>query len=95
MFPNFIAAYLISMASVTALLIRKFKHGRLIVYASSIAVFVILLIYELKPMWETRMNYDIFDIIASGMGSTFTIVAYELLMSIEMRRKIRDRTREV
>jgi hypothetical protein len=26
-FPNFIAAYLISLSSVSAVLIRKFKHG--------------------------------------------------------------------
>ena len=35
-FPNFIAAYLISLAFVPAVLIRKPKSGRLIIYASSI-----------------------------------------------------------
>jgi hypothetical protein len=85
-FPNFIAAYLISLASVSAVLIRKFKHGRLIVYASSIAVFAILLIEELNPMWGASMYYDIFDIIASAVGSTFTIITYELFVFIEIRR---------
>ena len=35
-FPNFIAAYLISLAFVSAVLIRKLKHGRLIVYSGSL-----------------------------------------------------------
>ena len=84
-FPNFIAAYFISLAFVSAVLIRKFKHGRLIVYSGSIAVFVILTIEELKPMWGASTYYDIFDIIASGAGSIFTIITYELLKSIKMR----------
>ena len=39
-FPNFIAAYIISLASVSAVLIRKFKHGRLIV------VWIILFLHD-------------------------------------------------
>ena len=86
-FPNFIAAYLISLASVSAVLVRKLKHGRLIVYLSSIAVFVILTIEELKPMWGASTYYDIFDIIASGVGSTMAIFTYELLILIKKRRQ--------
>lgn len=81
-FPNFIAAYFISLAFVSAVLIRKFKHGRLIVYSSSIAVFVILTIEELKPMWGASTHYDTFDIIASAVGSIITIITYELLKSM-------------
>jgi NhaP-type Na+/H+ and K+/H+ antiporter len=86
-FPNFIAAYLISLASVSAVLIRKFKHGRLFVYTFSIAVFAILMIEELKPMWGASTYYDTFDIIASGVGSTFAIFTYELLILIKMWRR--------
>ena len=78
-FPNFIAAYFISLAFVSAVLIRKIKHGRLIVYSSSIAVFVILTIEELKPMWGASTHYDTFDIIASAVGSIIAIITYELL----------------
>jgi NhaP-type Na+/H+ and K+/H+ antiporter len=88
-FPNFIAAYLISLASVSAVLIRKLKQGRLIVYTSSVAVFAVLMIEELKSIWGASTYYDIFDIIASGVGSTFTIVTYELLIFARMRRKER------
>lgn len=86
-FPNFIAAYLISLASVPAVLIRKFKYGRLLVYTFSIAVFVILMIEELKPMWGASTYYDTFDIIASGVGSTLAILTYELFLLIKIRRR--------
>lgn len=85
-FPNFIAAYLISLASVSAVLIRKFKRGRFIVYAFSIAVFAILVLEELEPMWGASTYFDPFDILASGVGSTLAIVTYEFLRSIETKR---------
>jgi hypothetical protein len=91
-FPNFIAAYLISLASVSAVLIRKINHGRLIVYTSSIVVFIILMIEELKPMWGASTYYDLFDIIASGMGSILTIITYELAIVIEKRQKSRKKS---
>lgn len=86
-FPNFIAAYLISLASVSAVLIRKFKYGRLLVYTFSISVFAILMIEELKPMWGASTYYDTFDIVASGVGSTLAIFTYELLILIKIRRQ--------
>jgi hypothetical protein len=82
-FPNFIAAYLISLAIVSAVLIRKFKHGRLIVYASAFVIFIILMTEEIKPIWGASDYYDSNDIIASGLGALFTIITYELLLLIE------------
>ncbi len=79
-FPNFIAAYIISLLSVSAVLIRKIKHGRLIVYISALIVFIILLIEEVKPMLGASETYDFYDIIASGLGSFFTILTYELFV---------------
>jgi len=81
-FPNFIAAFLISLAFVSAVLIRKFKYGRFIVYTAYIAVFIVLMVEELKPMWGASTCYDIFDIIASGVGSVLAIITYELLRLI-------------
>ena len=86
-FPNFIAAFLISLASVSSVLIRKFNHGRLFVYTYSLIVFVILTIEELEPMWGASTYYDTFDIIASGVGSTLAVFTFELLLLIKMRRK--------
>jgi hypothetical protein len=86
-FPNFIASYLISMAAVSAVLIRKLKHGRLIVYASSILVLVILTIEEIKPMWGASEIYDKYDIIASLVGASFAMISFEILNRIEKRKK--------
>ena len=85
-FPNFIAAYLISLAFVSAVVIRKFKYGRLIVYAGSIIVFTILMMEEIHPVWGASTYYDLFDIIASGMGSITAIFTYEILMLIQKRQ---------
>ena len=79
-FPNFIAAYLISLAWVSAVLVRKLKYGRLIIYLSSAAAFLILMLEELKPMWGASTHYDPFDIIASGVGALLTIVTYEIIV---------------
>ncbi|MFC2080384.1 hypothetical protein ACFLRQ_02805 [Bacteroidota bacterium] len=86
-FPNFIAAYLISLASVSAVLLREFKYGRILVYLFSIVVCAILMLEELKPMWGASTYYDTFDIIASGVGSALAIVTYELLLLRKMRRR--------
>ncbi len=76
-FPNFIAAYIISFAFANAILIGKPKYGRIIVLTSSLLVFVILAIEELKPMWGASTQYDPFDILASGIGSLLSILTFE------------------
>jgi hypothetical protein len=86
-FPNFIAAYLISLASVSAVLIRNLQHGRLIVYSFSLAVFSILMFEELHPLWGASKYYDTYDIIASGIGSILAILTYELLILLKISRK--------
>jgi hypothetical protein len=85
-FPNFIAAYLISLAFVTAVVTRKPKSGRLIIYASSIMVFIILTIEELKPIWGASTHYDPFDILASGVGSFLAILTFEFIVNHENPR---------
>jgi hypothetical protein len=90
-FPNFIAAFIISLLSVSLVLIRKIKHARLIVYLSAFVVFIILMIEEIKPMWGASEYYDLYDIIASGVGSFFTILTYELFILFEKRCKQRNK----
>ena len=87
-FPNFIAAYLISLAFVNAILNRKPKFGRVVVYASSIIVFAILTIEELKPMWGASTYYDSFDIIASGSGSFLAILTFEIIVFSRRRKEV-------
>ena len=87
-FPNFIAAYLISLSFVNAILIRKPKSGRIIVYTGSLIVFTILLIEEIKPMWGASTYYDLYDILASGLGSVLAILTYELILLRRKRKKL-------
>ena len=86
-FPNFVAAYLISLAAVNAVLIRKPKHGRLIIYLSSSFVFFILTIEEVKPMWGASTHYDLFDIFASGIGSLLAVLTFELIVLWRIKSK--------
>jgi len=76
-FPNFIAAYIISLAFVNAVLIRKPQNGRLIVYLGSVLVCVILTIEEFMPMWGASTHFDSIDILASGLGSLGSIITFE------------------
>jgi hypothetical protein len=85
-FPNFIAAYIISLTFVNVVVIRELKYGRLIVYLSSLLIFVILTIEEFKPMWGASTHYDLFDIFASGLGSLLAILTFELVV---LKRKIK------
>jgi len=77
-FPNFIAAFLISLAIVSAAVIRNFKRARLLVYLASSAVFIILSIEEIKPMWGASTSYDPYDIVASGAGAVMAVICFEI-----------------
>ena len=77
--PNFLAALLISLCAVNAVLARKPKRGRLIVYAGSSLVFLVLAVEELRPMWGASTRYDQYDIIASALGSLTAILIFELI----------------
>ena len=90
-FPNFIAACILSLTSVNAVVTREPRHGRLIVYASSLLVFAILTLEELKPMWGASTHYDSFDILASGLGSVLSIAIYELVVLRQRHRTTQAR----
>lgn len=79
-FSNFIAAYIISLAFINAVLVKKPKYSRLILYISSFLVFMVLTVEELKPMWGASTHYDSFDILASGLGSILAILTFELIV---------------
>jgi len=86
-FPNFIAAYIISFAIVNAVLMRKPKYGRLMVFIGSFLVFAILTLEESKPMWGASTSYDAYDILASGVGALLAILTFELLALIRENKK--------
>ncbi len=78
--PNFLAACLLSLTVVNGVLSRKPEHGPLFVYVGSSLVFLVLLVEELRPMWGASTHYDLYDILASGMGSLAAILIYELIV---------------
>ncbi len=77
--PNFIAAFIISLAFINGVLIRKPKNGDLIVYAIAFLVFLILTIEEFLPLWGASTQYDNYDIIASGLGSLLAVFIYKTI----------------
>jgi hypothetical protein len=78
-FPNFIAAYIISLFFVNGALTMQPRHSRLLVCFGSLFVFGVLTVEELKPMWGASTHYDVLDIVASGVGSLLAISTYELV----------------
>ncbi len=81
-FPNFIAAYIISTAFVSASIVRRMRRARLLVYAGSFIVFLVLTIEEIKPMWGASTYFDPLDIIASGAGSLLAVITFEVLKKV-------------
>jgi len=80
-FSNFMAAYIISLFPIAPILAKNIgiKKARIIIYAISILVFLILTIEEIYPMWGASTQYDYFDILASGVGSILAILTFELI----------------
>ena len=77
--PNFLAAFLISMAGINAILFRKPARGRAYAIIFSSAVFIVLAVEEIKPMWGASTFFDLFDIAASAVGSMLAVAVYELV----------------
>lgn len=78
-FPNFIAAFLISLAFVNAVITKELKRPRLWVYPSAIFIFLILAFEELVPLWGASEVGDLYDIIASFVGAITTIIIFEII----------------
>ena len=81
-FPNFIAAFLISLFTVTFILAKELeiKKSRFLFYSGSLIVFIILTIEEVKPFFNASTVYDTYDIIANGLGSLIAILTFELFV---------------
>ena len=88
-FSNFMAAYIISLFTVAPILARniEIKKSRLIIYAISMLVFIILTIEELKPFVSASKTYDTYDILASGLGSFAAILTFEVFIKKIIKKK--------
>ena len=88
-FSNFMAAYIVSLFSVAAILAKKIeiKKAKLIFYVISILVFIILTIEEIKPFVSASKTYDIYDILASGLGSFLAILTFEVFIKKIIKKR--------
>jgi len=86
-FPNFIAAYIISLALGNAFSNKIPKYIRLMIYISAILVFLILTFEEVVPLWGASTHYDFYDIVASGIGSFLAIITFELFLLKPWKRE--------
>ena len=88
-FSNFMAAYITSLFSVAYILAKKIetKKAKIIFYVISILVFIILTIEELKPFVSASKTYDIYDILASGLGSLLAILTFELFIKKIIKKR--------
>jgi hypothetical protein len=88
-FSNFMAAYIISLFPIAPILAKniEIKKAILIIYSTSILVFVVLTIEELKPFVSASKTYDIYDIIASGLGSLIAILTFEIFFKKIIKNK--------
>jgi hypothetical protein len=83
-FPNFIAAFIISLAFANGALTLELMHGRLLVSLGSLFVFAVLTAEEMRPIWGASTHYDVLDIVASGVGALLAVFTYEAAV---VRRK--------
>ena len=91
-FPNFIAAYVISLFPIALILAKELNvtKSRFLFYTVAIIVFIILTIEEIKPFFNASKVYDIYDIIANGLGSIFAILTFELFVRRFIKKKLRN-----
>ena len=80
-FPNFIAAYLISLTAMAGLLIKKPNNTRLLFSIFCFLVFAGLSLEEIRPMWGASTHFDSFDIIASAAGALLALLTFEIITS--------------
>ncbi len=92
-FPNFMAAYVISLFPVSSVLTRRSAGTRSlrIVVAAAVAAFVILTIEEVAPIFGASTVRDGHDIIASALGSLCAVLTFLFLRRIAARARQRDR----
>jgi hypothetical protein len=86
--PNYLAGFIIPLAAINPILVKRPKHGRKWVFLISFLVFSILTFEEFKPIWGASTQFDYFDIWASGLGAFTAIILYEIARRKAKRQAI-------
>lgn len=81
-YSNFMAAYIISLFPFSSVLSSNLSliKKRSVVYIAAAIVFFLLTIEEIKPYSGASTVYDVYDIIASGIGSLLAVLTFEILV---------------
>ncbi len=81
-FSNFMAAFIIALIAIIPLLKKKIslRQSRVYFYSVSILVFGLLVAEEFFSYFGASKTYDIYDILASALGSVMAIVVFEIVI---------------
>ena len=80
-YPNFIAAYIVSLFPMALSLSQKESMRRILFYSTGTIVFLLMALEEIQPMWGASKVLDPFDILATGLGIILAVATFELLAS--------------
>jgi len=79
-YSNFMAAYVISLCAIPAIFARNLmKQSRMVFYTVSGFIFLLLMFEEISPFAGVSKVCDIYDILASALGSLFAIFTFEII----------------
>jgi len=84
-YSNFMAAYIVSLFAVAPIFSRNLnkQKSRLVFYGIAVLVFLLLTLEEFSPFAGASKVYDVYDIIASALGSLFAIFTFEIIIRVK------------
>jgi VanZ family protein len=85
--PNFVGAFVFSLALSSEISKLYVKKRKLIIYLMSSLVFIILTIEEFHPFFTATKTFDKFDIIASAIGALCSVIVLESSMRKKYENK--------
>lgn len=90
--PNFIGSYILFVIMFGFLNNKIFhekdiKEIRLLLYFFGVLIFAFLTIEEYYPFFTGSKTFDVFDIIANGIGVLFAFLSFEFLFNCCLKKK--------
>jgi hypothetical protein len=85
-FPNFIAAFILSTVTYYPALAGRLRYPRAVIYANAALVFLLLTVEECMSLLGASETYDPYDILASAAGSALAILTFEALRKLLGKR---------
>jgi len=87
-FSNIMAAYVISLFPLTHILTKHIvrQTARMVIYLAATTVFILPTIEEYESFVSVSKTYDIYDIMASGLGALAAVGTYELFFARRLKK---------